>query len=329
MKLVSCNSNRPLAQEIAQLLNLQLTPTNIKCFPDGEFFAEILENVRGEDVFVIQSTCKPVNDNLMELLLVLDVLKRASAQSITAVIPYFGYARQDRKVEPRTPISARLVADLISAAGTSRVLTVDLHADQIQGFFNIPLDNLTVTPLFQIDISRRFPNADIVIVSPDVGGVKRARDLANRLSAGLAIIDKRREKPGISEVMNIVGDVTDKLCILVDDIVDSGMTLCNAATRLLENGATQVHVYCTHGVLSGSAIHSITQSPAITNLVITDSINNNQTLHYHSKIQVHSIAGILAEAIRRIQAGESVSSLFYAEGLTQVLHPPSYLTMHG
>lgn len=309
MKVLAGNSNLPLATAIAWQLHVPLTDANIKRFPDNEIFVEILENVRGEDVFVIQSTSHPANDMLMELLIVLDALRRASAKRITAVIPYYGYARQDRKVGPRTPISAKLVANLITTAGAGRVLTLDLHAGQIQGFFDIPLDNLIAAPVFEKDIRDTLGKSDIVIVSPDVGGVVRARNLANRLDADLAIIDKRRERAGVSEVMNIIGDVLDRKCILVDDIVDSGGTLCNAAVALKEAGAQSVHAYCTHGVFSGPAVERIMKSP-ITELVVTDSIPATEHIRTARNIRQLPIAPLMAEAIVRISEERSVSSLF-------------------
>src|SRR5690348_12426119 len=270
MKIVACNSNRPLAEAVAAALNLPLTRASIRRFADMEVFVEIQENVRGEDVFVIQSTSFPANDNLMELLVTLDALKRSSARRATAVIPYYGYARQDRKSLSRTPISAKLVANMITAAGADRVLTLDLHAGQIQGFFDIPTDNLFVAPVFIKDIKDRYHGEDLVIVSPDVGGVVRARHIAKRLDADLAIIDKRRERAGVSEVMNIIGDIKGRHCILVDDIVDSAGTLCNAAQALVDSGAEGVYAYCTHGVLSGGAVARVSASP-IKGLVLTDS----------------------------------------------------------
>ena len=261
MKILACNSNRPLAEAIAAYLDCPLTKAEIRRFADMEVFAEIQENVRGEDVFVIQSTSYPANDNLMELLVTLDALRRGSARRVTAVIPYYGYARQDRKSGPRTPISAKLVANLITSAGADRVLTMDLHADQIQGFFDIPTDNLFAAPVLKEDIKRLYPDDPLVIVSPDVGGVVRARAIAKRLDAGLAIIDKRRERAGVSEVMNIIGDVDGRRCIMVDDIVDSGGTLCNAAQALMDQGAISVDAYVTHGVLSGGAVSRVASSP--------------------------------------------------------------------
>lgn len=309
MKIVACNSNRPLAEAVAAFLNMPLTAASIRRFADMEVFVEIHENVRGEDVFVIQSTSYPANDNLMELLITLDALRRGSARRITAVIPYFGYARQDRKSGPRTPISAKLVANLITEAGANRVLTMDLHAGQIQGFFDIPVDNLFAAPLFTRDIRERFAGRDIMIVSPDVGGVVRARDIARRLNCDLAIIDKRRERAGVSEVMNVIGDVAGRDCILVDDIVDSGGTLCNAAHALIAQGASSVSVYTTHGVLSGGAAARITASP-IRMMTITDSILATEAVRLAHNIRQITIAPLLAEAMRRISDESSVSSLF-------------------
>ncbi len=309
MKIVACNSNRALAEAVAAALNLPLTSAAIRRFADMEVFVEIHENVRGEDVFVIQSTSYPANDNLMELLITLDALRRGSARRVTAVIPYFGYARQDRKSGPRTPISAKLVANLITEAGANRVLTMDLHAGQIQGFFDIPVDNLYAAPLFTRDIRERFAGKDIMIVSPDVGGVVRARAIATRLNCDLAIIDKRRERAGVSEVMNVIGDVGERDCILVDDIVDSGGTLCNAAAALIANGARSASVYTTHGVLSGGAVARITASP-IAMMTITDSILATEAVRLAHNIRQLSIARLLAEAMRRISDESSVSSLF-------------------
>ncbi len=309
MKILACNSNRPLAEAIATYLNVPLTKADIRRFADMEVFAEIQENVRGEDVFVIQSTSYPANDNLMELLVTLDALQRGSARRITAVLPYYGYARQDRKSGPRTPISAKLVANLITSAGADRVLTVDLHADQIQGFFDIPTDNLFSAPVLIADIKERFPNGNLMIVSPDVGGVVRARALARRLDAALAIIDKRREKAGVSEVMNIIGDVSGRHCIMVDDIVDSGGTLCNAASALMESGALSVEAYVTHGVLSGGAVSRVASSP-LKALVTTDTILATEAMRVAHNVRQLSIAPLLGEAIRRINEERSVSSLF-------------------
>ena len=309
MKILSCNSNLPLADSISKELNLKLVNAEVKRFSDMEVFVEVKENVRGEDMFVIQSTSYPANDNLMELLVTLDALRRASAKRITAVIPYFGYARQDRKSGPRTPISAKLVANLITSAGADRVLTMDLHAGQIQGFFDIPTDNLFAAPVFVKDIKDRYSDVPTIVVSPDVGGVLRARAIARRINAGLAIIDKRREKPGASEVMNIIGDVSKHHCILVDDIVDSGGTLCNAAEALISAGAISVDAYVTHGVLSGSAVSRVLNSP-LKNLVTTDSIQATEPIKLASNIRQISIATILGEAIRRVHTESSVSSLF-------------------
>ena len=309
MKILSCNSNLPLADSISKELNLKLVNAEVKRFSDMEVFVEVKENVRGEDMFVIQSTSYPANDNLMELLVTLDALRRASAKRITAVIPYFGYARQDRKSGPRTPISAKLVANLITSAGADRVLTMDLHAGQIQGFFDIPTDNLFAAPVFVKDIKDRYSDVPTIVVSPDVGGVLRARAIARRINAGLAIIDKRREKPGASEVMNIIGDVSKHHCILVDDIVDSGGTLCNAAQALVSAGAISVDAYVTHGVLSGSAVSRVLNSP-LKNLVTTDSIQATEPIKLASNIRQISIATILGEAIRRVHTESSVSSLF-------------------
>jgi ribose-phosphate pyrophosphokinase len=309
MKVLTCNSNRPIAEAISAYLNLPLMRASIRRFSDLEVFVEIQENVRGEDVFVIQSTSYPANDNLMELLVTLDALKRASARRVTAVMPYFGYARQDRKSGPRTPISAKLVANLITTAGANRVLSLDLHAGQIQGFFDIPLDNLYAEPVFREDIERRFNGDDIMIVSPDVGGVFRARGMAKQLNADLAIIDKRRERAGESEVMNIIGDVKGRRCILIDDIDDAAGTLCNAAVALKEAGAASVSAYCTHGVLSGGAVARVTASP-IDILVTTDSIQATEAVRVARNIKQLTIAPLIAEAMRRIAEEHSVSSLF-------------------
>jgi ribose-phosphate pyrophosphokinase len=309
MKILTCNSNRPLAEAISAALNLPLTKASVRRFSDLEVFVEILENVRGEDVFIIQSTSYPANDNLMELLVTCDALRRGSARRITAVIPYYGYARQDRKSGPRTPISAKLVANLITTAGANRVVTLDLHAGQIQGFFDIPTDNLFSAPVFVKDIMERFRGQSLVVVSPDVGGVVRARAIAKRIDADLAIIDKRRERAGVSEVMNIIGDVAGRCCILADDIVDSAGTLCNAAVALKEAGATEVHAYVVHGVLSGGAVARVSASP-IKSLVITDSIQGTEAVRVSHNIRQISIAPLMAEAIRRISEERSVSSLF-------------------
>jgi ribose-phosphate pyrophosphokinase len=309
MKLLAGNSNRPLAEAIAASLNIPLTKATVRRFSDNEIFVEIHENVRGEDVFVVQSTSSPANDNMMELLVCLDALKRSSARRITAVLPYFGYARQDRKSAPRTPISAKLVANLITAAGANRVLTLDLHAGQIQGFFDIPVDNLYAAGEIIGDIERNFPNGNLMVVSPDVGGVVRARAIAKRLEADLAIVDKRREKAGVSEVMNIIGDVKDRECILVDDIVDSAGTLCNAAAALKEAGASEVHAYVSHAVLSGGAVARVSASD-LKSLVVTDTIAMTEAVRVSESIKILSIAKLMAEAIRRISAESSVSSLF-------------------
>jgi len=310
MKLVAGNSNRPLAEAIAGYLKVPLAKTQVKRFADMEIFVEVQENVRGQDVFVIQSTSFPANDNLMELLILIDALKRSSARRITAVVPYYGYARQDRKPGPRTPISAKLVANLIERAGVDRVLTLDLHAGQIQGFFDIPTDNLFAAPIIARDIQDRFPENQTVVVSPDVGGVVRARALAKRINAPIAICDKRRERPGESEVMNVIGAVDRMRCILIDDIVDSGGTLCNAAEALLKNGATEVHAYITHGVLSGGAVSRIKNS-RLKSLVITDSIEPTEAVRATKNIRVLPIASLIGEAILRTSREESVSSLFY------------------
>ena len=309
MKILSCNSNVDLAKSISQNLNSKLVKAEVKRFSDMEVFVEVQENVRGEDMFVIQSTSYPANDNLMELLVSLDALRRASARRITAVIPYYGYARQDRKSGPRTPISAKLVANLITKAGADRILTMDLHAGQIQGFFDIPTDNLFAAPVFVKDIEEKYKGKPLVIVSPDVGGVVRARAIARRINANLAIIDKRREKAGSSEVMNIIGDVKDHHCIIVDDIIDSGGTICNAAQALIDVGAISVDAYVTHGVLSGSAVTNISNSP-LSSLVTTDSIKATEAVKMTSNIRQISIAPIIGEAIRRVHMEQSVSSLF-------------------
>ncbi|MCB1473096.1 MAG: ribose-phosphate pyrophosphokinase [Rhodobiaceae bacterium] len=309
MKLVAGNSNRPLAEAIAAYLKTPLTKAQVRRFADMEVFVEIQENVRGEDTFILQSTSYPANDNLMELLIVIDALRRSSARRITAVLPYFGYARQDRKPGPRTPISAKLVANLVTRAGADRVLTLDLHAGQIQGFFDIPTDNLYAAPVIVRDIKEHFDTGTLTIVSPDVGGVVRARGLAKRIDAPLAIVDKRRERPGESEVMNVIGDVQGRTCILVDDIVDSGGTLCNAADALLERGADSVYAYITHGVLSGGAVARVTASN-LKELVITDSIQPTEAVRLARNIRVLSIAPLIGEAIGRTALEESVSSLF-------------------
>ncbi|MES2961939.1 MAG: ribose-phosphate pyrophosphokinase [Pseudomonadota bacterium] len=309
MKLLACNSNRILAQEIANHLGLQLINAEVKKFADMEVFVEIKENVRGEDIFVLQSTSYPANDNIMELLIAIDALRRASARRITAVIPYFGYARQDRKAAPRTPISAKLVANLITSAGADRVLTVDLHAGQIQGFFDIPLDNLYAAPVFVRDIKKNFDLKDLVVVSPDVGGLVRARAIASKIGSDLAIVDKRRPKAGVSEVMNIIGEVEGKNCIIVDDMVDSGGTLCNAAEALIKKGAISVSAYITHGVLSGKAGERIANSK-LKNLVITNSIEPSEITKATKNIKIINIADLIGEAIRNISLEKSVSTLF-------------------
>ena len=310
MKLMTGNSNLPLARDIASYLELPLTDALVRRFADEEIFVEIRENVRGEDVFVLQSTGYPANDNLMELLICIDALKRASAKRITAVIPYFGYARQDRKPGPRTPISAKLVANLITVAGADRVLSVDLHAGQIQGFFDIPTDNLFGAPVISEDIIKRHSDKDIMVVSPDVGGVVRARALAKRLdNAPLAIVDKRREQAGVSEVMNIIGDVKGRFCVMIDDIADSAGTLCNAADALIAAGATDVAAYITHGVLSGKAVERVNAS-SLRKLIITDTIRTPQSALDSSKIRILPIAPLLGEAIKRIADESSVSSLW-------------------
>jgi ribose-phosphate pyrophosphokinase len=310
MKLMAGNSNLPLARAIAAYLEIELTDASVRRFADEEIFIEIHENVRGEDVFIVQSTSYPANDNLMELLIAIDACRRASAKRITAVMPYFGYARQDRKPGPRTPISAKLVANLITEAGANRVLSVDLHAGQIQGFFDIPTDNLYAAPTMAADIKARYDGQDLMVVSPDVGGVVRARALAKRLdNAPLAIVDKRRERAGESEVMNIIGDVRGRSCILADDIIDSGGTLCNAAQALMNAGARSVAAYITHGVLSGGAVARV-DSSALTELVITDSILPTDASRDSQRIRVLPVAELIGEAVRRIADESSVSSLF-------------------
>ncbi len=310
MKLMTGNSNRPLAEAIADYLEMPLTNASVRRFADEEVFVEVHENVRGEDVFLIQSTSFPTNDNLMELLICIDALRRASAKRITAVLPYFGYARQDRKPGPRTPISAKLVANLITVAGADRVLCVDLHAGQIQGFFDIPTDNLFAAPVMSADIQARFAGKNIMVVSPDVGGVVRARALAKRLdNAPLAIVDKRRERAGESEVMNIIGDVKGRFCVLIDDIVDSAGTLCNAASALRAAGAEDVVAYVSHGVLSGGAVARVEASQLL-ELVITDSILGSDAVRESSRVRHLPIAPLLGEAIKRISDESSVSSLF-------------------
>ena len=309
IKLIAGNSNRALADAIAAYLEVPLARCQVRRFADMEVFVEIQENVRGQDVYVIQSTSFPANDHLMELLIITDALRRASARRITAVLPYFGYARQDRKAGPRTPISAKLVANLITEAGADRVLTIDLHAGQIQGFFDIPTDNLFAAPVMVRDVKERLELSNLMVVSPDVGGVVRARALAKRIDAPLAIVDKRRERAGESEVMNIIGDVTGRTCVLVDDIVDSGGTLCNAADALLAAGAREVHAYITHGVLSGGAVARIAASKPKT-LVLTDSIQPTEAVKVARNIRVISVASLMGEAIGRTALEASVSSLF-------------------
>ena len=309
MKIIAGNSNLPLSSDVGKYLQVDLAKATIRRFADEEVYVEIKENIRGEDVFVIESTSYPANDNLMELLVIIDALKRASAKRITAVLPYFGYARQDRKPGPRTPISAKLVANLISTAGADRVLTVDLHAEQIQGFFDIPTDNLFAGPVFSRDIKDQFDLSNLVAVSPDIGGVVRARAIASKFGASIAIVDKRRPKAGESEVMNIIGDVDGKDCIILDDIIDSAGTICNAADKLIEIGAKSVTAYVTHGVLSGKAISRIRDSK-LKEVVITDTINNTENAKELEKIRIIPISVLLGEAIRRISEESSVSSLF-------------------
>ena len=309
MKLFAGNSNRVLAKSVAKYLNIPLGKASVRRFADQEIFVEIQENVRGEDVFVMQSTSFPANDHLMELLIMIDAFRRSSAKRITAVLPYFGYARQDRKPGPRTPISAKLVANLITEAGANRVLTLDLHAGQIQGFFDIPTDNLYAVPVFARDVRAHYGKSNVMVVSPDVGGVVRARSLAKRIDAQLAIVDKRRDRPGESEVMNVIGDVRGKDCLLFDDIVDSGGTLCNAAEALLAKGATSVTAYITHGVLSGGAAARIASSK-LKELVITDSIQPTPAIEAAPNIRVLSISDLIGEAVSRTASEESVSSLF-------------------
>jgi ribose-phosphate pyrophosphokinase len=309
MKLFAGNSNRVLAESVARYLNISLGKASVRRFADQEIFVEIQENVRGEDVFVLQSTSYPANDHLMELLIMMDAFRRSSARRITAVIPYFGYARQDRRASGRTPISAKLVANLITRAGADRVLTLDLHAGQIQGFFDIPTDNLFAAPVMARDVKAKYRLPNVMVVSPDVGGVVRARAVAKRIDAQLAIVDKRRERPGESEVMNIIGDVSGRACLLVDDIVDSGGTLCNAAEELLRQGATSVAAYITHGVLSGGAVARITASK-LKELVITDSIEATGAVTSAHNIRIVSIAPLLGEAVSRTALEKSVSSLF-------------------
>jgi len=309
MKILTGNSNKQLSNKISKNLKNKLVNTSIRKFADGEIYIEINENIRGNSIFIIQSVSSPANDNLMELLLCIDALKRSSAKNITAVIPYFGYARQDRKVVPRTSISAKLVSNLITNAGADRVVTVDLHAGQIQGFFDIPVDNLFATPIFAKHIKKKIKSKNIICVAPDVGGVERARALGKKLDVGLAIVDKRRPSPGKSQVMNVIGNVKNKICILTDDIIDSGGTIVNAAEALLKRGAKEVHVYATHGVFSGDAVKKIKNSK-IKNLVITDSIDSSDKLKKVRNIEVLSISILLAEAIKRISNSTSVSDLF-------------------
>jgi len=309
MKLVTGNSNLKLAKNISDYVGVDLSNCDVKRFADKEIFVEMQENVRGEDVFVIQSTSFPANDNLMELLIIIDTLRRASAKRITAVIPYFGYARQDRKPGPRTPITSKLVANMIDKAGANRVLTMDLHAGQIQGFFDIPTDNLFAAPALTTNIKNRIKNTSPIVVSPDVGGVVRARIIASRIGADLAIVDKRRERAGESEVMNIIGDVSGRSCFIIDDIVDSAGTLCNASNALLEQGAIEVYAYVTHGVLSGEAVERVNKS-SLTKLVVTDTIEESDLVIKSDKIEVISTSSLLGEAIKRISDEKSVSSLF-------------------
>ena len=309
MKLLSGNSNKILSKNIANYLKSKLVNSSIRNFSDGEIYVEINENIRGNSIFIIQSISSPANDNLMELLLCIDALKRSSAKNITAVIPYFGYARQDRKVVPRTSISAKLVSNLITTAGADRVVTVDLHAGQIQGFFDIPVDNLFATPIFARHVTKKIKSKNIICVAPDVGGTERARALGKLLNIGLAIVDKRRPKPGKSQVMNVIGDVKGKTCLIVDDIIDSGGTIVNAAKALKKRCAKEVYVYITHGVLSGDAVKKIKDS-VIKNLVITDTIDNNNKIKGVKNIEVLPISGLMGEAIKRISNSTSVSDLF-------------------
>jgi|TARA_B100000530_G_scaffold1055_1_gene917 ribose-phosphate pyrophosphokinase len=309
MRIIAGNSNLPLSKSVSDYLGENLTNASIQRFADDEVYVEIKENIRGEDVFVIESLSHPANDNLMELLVIMDALKRASAKRITAVIPYYGYARQDRKPGPRTPISAKLVANLITTAGADRVLTLDLHAEQIQGFFDIPTDNLFAGPVFSKDIKEKYDIGNLVAVSPDIGGVVRARAIANKIGASIAIVDKRRSKPGESEVMNIIGDVKGKDCIILDDIIDSAGTISNAANRIMDLGANSITSYVTHGVLTGKALERINNSK-LTELVITNSINNQDILSNGNKIRSIDVSTLLGEAIKRISEESSVSSLF-------------------
>ena len=309
MKLLTGNSNKNLSQKISKFLKTKLVHSSIRKFSDGEIYIEINENIRGNSIFLLQSVSSPANDNLMELLLCIDALKRSSAKNITAVIPYFGYARQDRKVAPRTSISAKLVSNLITKAGADRIVTVDLHAGQIQGFFDIPVDNLFATPIFSRHIKKNIKGRNLICVSPDVGGVERTRALARKLDIGIGIIDKRRPTPGKSQVMNVIGNVNNKTCIIVDDIIDSGGTIVNAAQALINRGAKEVHVYITHGVLSGEAVEKIKKSK-IKKLVITDTIDNASKVKKAKNIEVLSICNLLGEAIKRISNSTSVSDLF-------------------
>ena len=309
MKLLTGNSNKNLSQKISKNLKTKLVHSSIRKFADGEIYIEINENIRGNSIFLIQSISSPANDNLMELLLCVDALKRSSAKNITAVIPYFGYARQDRKVAPRTSISAKLVSNLITKAGADRVVTVDLHAGQIQGFFDLPVDNLFATPIFARHVKKKIKVKNLICVSPDVGGVERTRALARKLDVGIGIIDKRRPAPGKSQVMNVIGNVKNKTCIIIDDIIDSGGTIVNAAQALIDRGAKEVHVYITHGVLSGEAVDKIKKSH-IKNLVVTDTIDNSNKLKNAKNIEVLSISNLLGEAIKRISNSTSVSDLF-------------------
>ena len=309
MKLLTGNSNKSLSQKISKHLKTKLVHSSIKKFADGEIYIEINENIRGNSIFLLQSISSPANDNLMELLLCIDALKRSSAKNITAVIPYFGYARQDRKVAPRTSISAKLVSNLITKAGADRVVTVDLHAGQIQGFFDIPVDNLFSTPIFSRHIKKNINKKNLICVAPDVGGVERARALGKMLNIGLAIIDKRRPTPGKSQVMNVIGNVKGKTCLIVDDIIDSGGTIVNAAKALKDRGAKEVHVYVTHGVLSGEAVEKIKKSH-IKNLVLTDTIDNDTKVKNAKNIHVLTISNLIGEAIKRISNSTSVSDLF-------------------
>jgi len=309
MKILTGNSNKHLSGKISKYLKNKLVNSSIRKFSDGEIYIEINENIRGNSIFIIQGISSPANDNLMELLLCIDALKRSSAKNITAVIPYFGYARQDRKVVPRTSISAKLVSNLITKAGADRIVTVDLHAGQIQGFFDIPVDNLFATPIFSRHIKKKIKSKNLICVAPDVGGVERARALGRKLDIGLAIIDKRRPAPGKSQVMNVIGNVKGKTCIIVDDIIDSGGTIVNAADALSKRGAKEVHVYVTHGVLSGEAVEKIKKSK-IKNLVVTDTIDNSAKVKKSRNIEVLSISNLLAEAMKRISNSTSVSDLF-------------------